>query len=505
MEHIEMGICTVSGLDIRINKDYSRHLETLLTETQLYGKSFMDMLKSRSLSTSDEIDQARQALIASLNESRFAFEANSHLLPRKLMGVDRDQKPYSFDLEWIPICDDELNVERILVTMNDVTTLRSLEAIAAQKDVELQIISEILNHTEREWSGFVENSKRLLGKSVELCNSLHDSAEPLVALRNIFIHVHTLKGNARSLGLRQLNDVIHSSEQLFAVCLRSQNTFFEVESVRLKLENIIGMLQKYTDIATEKLRRAGNQEETIGVPRETLMQIFSQLRRHEQGSECNHSKPPSSVALMRQFLYRPVDQFIKQLFGEIEPIAVQLGKTAPSLFLELPDLWLNRPMEGLLRNCLVHLLRNCLDHGLQTPAERQHKGLDPRGTIHLGARQRGHMMEFVLSDDGRGLNLAKLREIGLQRGLIDDISAGDPNAVAALIFHPDLSTSEGVTDISGRGIGMTAVKDSIHSMDGSIDIVLQSSRHVDKGFSAFSFIIALPLDLFEFDSAQEAA
>jgi chemotaxis protein histidine kinase CheA len=185
------------------------------------------------------------------------------------------------------------------------------------------------------------------------------------------------------------------------------------------------------------------------VPRDPLLVIYEYLKGQDDDSLGD------SLRLIRNSLFLSMQNLLQNLCKEVEPLALELGKAVPEFCLDLPDLWVSRPIEELLRNCLVHLLRNSLDHGLQAPAERQSRGLTPQGRISITASIRGGMIDFILEDDGRGLNLKKLRDIGLQRGLLNIKSADDPKTLALLIFHPDLSTAERVSDLSGRGIGMT--------------------------------------------------
>ncbi|MDQ3230551.1 MAG: hypothetical protein M3Q07_01930 [Pseudobdellovibrionaceae bacterium] len=135
---------------------------------------------------------------------------------------------------------------------------------------------------------------------------------------------------------------------------------------------------------------------------------------------------------------------------------------------------------------------------MQSPSERINKGLSPQGNISISAHITDGKVQLILKDDGRGLNLGKLREIALQKKLIAIEQANDPEVLAALIFQPEVSTSNTVTDVSGRGIGMAAVVEELREAGGGIEIQLDQTRRVDAGFVAFGFLIALPLSLFHY-------
>ncbi|HYX38084.1 MAG TPA: AAA family ATPase [Oligoflexus sp.] len=497
MQHIGMGICTISSDDIHINKDYSAFLERLLGESELHDKSLLPLLFARTSSTIDEIDQTQQVLFSSLGEMEFMFEVNSHLLPRSLSGKGAEE--FALELDWIPICDDEEKVERILITINDVTELRGLQAAAARKDEELRIISEILGNSERAWSRFSASGQLLVKKNQEQLESLRLGGDAVEVLKKVFMNTHTLKGNARSLGLRRMNQVIHEIEQYFADCIRTEPKDTDIAILQTKLQRIEEIFQEYQQVAELKLARSVSKAEAISIPREPILQIYE----HLQAQDDQALYEPLSV--IRNSLFISMSDLLQQLFREVEAIAVELGKMPPEIHLDLPELRITRPVEEMFRNSLVHLLRNSVDHGLQSGAEREAKGLPARGHISFTAQIRGSMIDFLLEDDGRGLNLKKLKEIGLQKKLISPQEAAEPQNVAGLIFHPDLSTAEKVSDLSGRGIGMTAVKDTIQEASGSIELELLKTRRVEEGFCAFTFVISLPLDLFQIDLQRNAA
>ncbi|HYX34142.1 MAG TPA: ATP-binding protein [Oligoflexus sp.] len=505
MEHIELGICTVSGSDISIHKDYSRHLEYVFAESNLRDKPLMPLLAHCTTMTADEIDQASQALLACFNEQEFAFEANSHLLPRSLNGLNQNHDRFAFELDWIPICNDYHTVERVLVSIKDVTALKGMEKAAAQKDEEMGIISEILNRSEHDWSNFTRNCNSLASKNRILMEDLQTCSDPMSTLKSMFMNIHTVKGIARSFGFRQMNDAIHSAEQFFVDVMSKNPLNVNLDAVQLNLSTIEATFQRYHNIAIQKLARKVSGDEAVNVPRNPLMTIYEHLNIQLESGTPFSDCLLDSIKVMRQSLFISLEGLVRQLFSETAPISVELGKPVPDLSLNIVELWVGRSTEDLLRNCFVHLLRNSLDHGIQMPAERQAKGLPAHGTVRVTARLRGRMVDLFVEDDGRGLDLKKLQEIGLKKGLLARQASENAENLANLIFNADLSTAETVTSISGRGVGMAAVKESIDQVGGIINIRLQKNRAVDEGYCAFAFVISLPLVLFQLDDSQKAA
>jgi two-component system chemotaxis sensor kinase CheA len=141
-----------------------------------------------------------------------------------------------------------------------------------------------------------------------------------------------------------------------------------------------------------------------------------------------------------------------------------------------------------LADPLTHLLRNALDHGIEMPDEREAACKPRQGTIHLGAGHRSGRIIIEISDDGRGIDRARVRAKAESRGLIPPNAALSDEEIDNLIFLPGFSTAEAVSSISGRGVGMDVVKRNMQALGGRI--VVESE--VGKGSR---FVLSLPLTL----------
>jgi two-component system chemotaxis sensor kinase CheA len=144
-------------------------------------------------------------------------------------------------------------------------------------------------------------------------------------------------------------------------------------------------------------------------------------------------------------------------------------------------------IEGL-GDPLTHLVRNAADHGLESPEERADTGKPGEGVIRLSARHVGGAVIIELSDDGRGLDTARIRAKAVERGLVRADEALTDEQLHALIFQPGFSTAAVVSDLSGRGVGMDVVKRNLEALNGSIAIETAPGRGT-------RFRIRLPLTL----------
>ncbi len=131
---------------------------------------------------------------------------------------------------------------------------------------------------------------------------------------------------------------------------------------------------------------------------------------------------------------------------------------------------LDRGLIEKISDPLTHLVRNAIDHGLETPHEREASGKPPVGTLRLSARQRAGSILIEVSDDGRGLDRARILATAARRGIVLPEDAPDKD-VWDLIFEAGLSTAETVTELSGRGVGMDVVRRNIQALGGNVELV----------------------------------
>jgi len=149
---------------------------------------------------------------------------------------------------------------------------------------------------------------------------------------------------------------------------------------------------------------------------------------------------------------------------------------------------IDRNMVESLGDPLVHMIRNAIDHGIESADERRKAGKDETGTLCLRARYSGGGVVIELSDDGRGLDREKILANAIERGLArPDVTLSD-SEVYALAFQAGVSTSETVTDISGRGVGLDVVRKCAETLQGVVEVTSQPGRGA-------TFALRLPLTL----------
>ncbi|MFN8122004.1 MAG: chemotaxis protein CheA [Thermoleophilia bacterium] len=194
-------------------------------------------------------------------------------------------------------------------------------------------------------------------------------------------------------------------------------------------------------------------------------------------------------SLIMQVRMMPVEAVFMRFPRMVRDLANTLGKQL-ELIITGEDTELDRTVIDELGDPLVHMLRNAVDHGLEPPDERVAAGKDPVGTVRLTARHEGNSVVIEVSEDGRGLDPEGLRNAVVKKGLMtrDEVDSLSDREAQELIFLPGFSTAAVTTDVSGRGVGMDAVRAKINGLNGSVEIISE----VGKGSR---FVIRLPLTL----------
>lgn len=225
--------------------------------------------------------------------------------------------------------------------------------------------------------------------------------------------------------------------------------------------------------------------ETNGERLRILEQTLDRFRRSTQSDARQLNVIGSSLQdEVHNIRMVPFEQACAGLQRSVRDIATASGKNV-QLVLEGGDIEVDRSVISGLTDPLMHLVRNAVDHGIEQPADRKAAGKSPRASVTVSASLRGSQVEVVVSDDGRGLNLERIRNRVRSRNLPEP---SDDRELVNCIFLPGFSTAEIITDVSGRGIGMDVVKSQVESLRGTIETASQ------PGFGT-RFTLLVPLTL----------
>lgn len=347
-------------------------------------------------------------------------------------------------------------------------------------------------------------------------------------LAEVFRAFHTIKGTSRMFEFRRVEKLSHAAEDLLSR-LRDGPEVLNSDNVNWLLRVVGTLRQRLSAIEKSGAEDAGDDESdltntpaaepgkssgpgltenTLRVPVTLLDRLMTEVgelvltRNRVLQWSSGHSD--SEITLRSQQLntitteiQRQVMQMRLQPIGHawnkaprlVRDLCTHLGKRA-RLTMEGADTELDKSILEGIRDPLTHLIRNAVDHGIETPAQRGRLGKSAEGTVALRAEHESGWVLMEIADDGAGIDPARLRERAVKKSLLTVDEAGrlgDRDAIG-LIFRSGFSTTENVTEVSGRGIGLDVVKENIEKLGGAIDVLSVPGRGT-------TFQIRIPLTL----------
>ncbi|MGN3975195.1 chemotaxis protein CheA [Tsuneonella sp. SYSU-LHT278] len=338
----------------------------------------------------------------------------------------------------------------------------------------------------------------------------------------IFRFVHTVKGNCGFFDFPRLEALSHAAEDALAEVRAGQRSATpRLVTAVLGIVDRIGAMVDAIEAGAEmpagsdehliaalrvgedtddgpayepcdtRAARSGGAQRTIRLPVSLLDDVMASvsdlvlarnhlaLRVREAGSDSPIYAPferlNGILDEVRQAVTRLRMQRIDHLYAAIprlvRDLAAELGKQV-MVDLEGGEVELDREMIEMIRDSLTHIIRNAIDHGIELPSARHAAGKREIGTILVSARQSGNRIMLAVSDDGRGIDgerlVAKAVAVGVLTAAEGESLSDDERR--ALIFEPGLSTADEVTSVSGRGVGMDAVRANIERVGGTIEV-----------------------------------
>ncbi|NLJ84614.1 MAG: chemotaxis protein CheA [Halanaerobiaceae bacterium] len=245
-------------------------------------------------------------------------------------------------------------------------------------------------------------------------------------------------------------------------------------TVRVDIKKLDNLMNMVGELLINKTRLEG-----LNIQSDVYQDIIQQLDRVTQ--DLHH--------IVMQIRMVPIGGIFNRFPRMVRDLSKELDKEI-DLIIEGADTELDRSLIDELGDPLMHILRNSIDHGIERPEIRKQKGKSPEGTILLRAYQKGSEIIIEVEDDGAGIDTDVIVKKAIERGIVtpDEARQMEERDRLNLIFQPGFSTSEQVTDISGRGVGMDVVRSVVEALDGQV--YLESELDVGTRFT-----ISLPLTL----------
>jgi len=244
--------------------------------------------------------------------------------------------------------------------------------------------------------------------------------------------------------------------------------------------------EKVVRLDVKKIEDLMNLVGELVLERNRLLRVFQRVREETYSKTMDELETVLSsldrivgdlqLAVMKTRM-QPVKRLFQKFPRVVRDLARMLGKEV-ELVLEGEDAEMDKTVLEKLEEPLIHLIRNAVDHGIEPPDERERLGKPRKGTVKLSAYYHGDRIYLEIADDGRGIDIEKVKKKALERGLIspDRAEKMTEKDILFLIFHPGFSTAEGVSQVSGRGVGMDVVMNTVSAFRGMIDIETERGK-----------------------------
>ena len=229
-----------------------------------------------------------------------------------------------------------------------------------------------------------------------------------------------------------------------------------ISSIRVGSEKIDHMMNLVSELVTTQARLSLRAEQLGDSELEGIAENVQKLTRQLRDNAFD-------VALV------PVETMLTRFQRLVRDLSNSLSKKV-KFTAEGTDTELDKNIIETLTDPMLHIIRNCIDHGIETPEERKKLGKPEEGTIQFKAYYSGASVHIQVHDDGKGIDPDVIKNKAVERGLIAPDATLSKKEVFDLIFHPGFSTSEQVTDVSGRGVGMDVVKRNLDEIRGEVEI-----------------------------------
>ncbi len=506
LHNMKLGVCTVVPGN-RIHPEYSDYMRTIFDTDELANQPVESALLAASSLGIDSKDQLSVALGAIVGEDAMMFDFNGHLLAREMQICDKAGNTKVIQMDWSPIVNEQDCVDKVLLIVQDVTHLRELELESAHQKEELDLIAQIIRISIGKFNDFIASAHKFTAENRRLIEENQQGTPEVVAA--LFRNMHTIKGNARTYEFSFITDAAHAAEMEYDRLRKEPDAVWDRLRMLDELTLVDDAIKRYVTINEDKLGRKGRASDLLTtrgsfVSHEEIAQLKQWVSEAAKNvAEKNTADLPvaSQVEALVEPLHKlsrainhlghvPLERLVSGAVDSLSSLAKELQKPTPDVSIVDGDLAFNTSFAEALKSSLMHIVRNSMDHGIESPESRVAAGKAAQGCIQFACRQHEHQLDLEISDDGRGLALHKLYEKGLAAGRF---SEGKPSAqdVAELIFDSGLSTAEQLTQVSGRGVGMDAVRAFMGEQGASIRIALHQSAE-EFGFTPFKFIISLP-------------
>lgn len=454
LNNVEEGLFLLNR-NLEFGAQYSLALERILYQDNLANINFLDLLSGKI--SEKTVQNTREYLKLMFREDvdEETLQELNPLSEVELNFVDEDEswessKFLAFSFKRIFEDEKIYNLIAIVADVSEQVILaRRLESTEKHTQKQMEWLVNILHIEPPLLNEFIDGVDRELSHIEALLRFGDTKKDYHELLEEIYRSIHLVKGNATLLDLKFFANQAHQFEERINEI--RQNSY-------IRGKDFVPLVLKLGEIRVNlnEVRK--------------LIERISQFHQHFRPKRSYESK-----------------LLIKSIQNLISNLAKDLGKEVDFIHENFEAMSLPYRYRLLVKEILIQLVRNALHHGIESPKERKKLKKKPRGKIYLSSQLTDDQFTFRFRDDGRGLQIEKLRERAIESGQCSEkeIEAMNNQEIAELIFLPGVSTEENATIHAGRGVGMDLIRKKIDKASGTIDVDFEENSFCEFTISLF--------------------
>ncbi|MDP4142872.1 MAG: ATP-binding protein [Bacillota bacterium] len=459
LDNVGQGLLSF-GSDLIIDEEYSYECLNIFEEE--IQRKFFPKIITKDAVTRNFLKKIIPDIIQETNE--FRRESLIELLPRE---TNIKGKCIKLQYKLIKGLTKDKSTN-IMVLLTDITDKRELQSkIEKERNTLKMIVKTIVN--QNDFMKTISDYKIFCEiEAVSIINS-KDSIENI--LSRLLVEIHTYKGVFSQLEVINISKYLHEFEDEI---INSKDNLYLMDIPRLKemfsSSKLLGWLQEDLDILRKSLgERFFENDNFLIVQEEKIIKLEEMVTELLEGRERE-----LILIQLRQLRYKPFKELLKLYPQYTMRLAEKLNKSINPIKINGGEFLVDIRKYHKLEKSLIHVFRNAIDHGIELPQQRLKKGKSEYGEISCSVNKDEDNIYIIIKDDGQGLDFDKLADIVKDRKMTID------NNVTEIIFRNGISTKKEATEVSGRGAGLSAVKEQVEQLNGTIKV--RSELHKGTSF-----------------------
>lgn len=447
------------GEDLVIKGEYSSECVKIF-ERQIKNRKFSELVAKDNEEQKEFLDSI---FVTLLNEKDpYNREVYLPLLPDEVIICDKH-----IYIEYKIVNDIEnIGSKKMMIILTDETVKRALEKqMEQEKNILKMVVNTVVNYNQLSQS---------ISDYQNFCNfdlsRMFDSDMPIDdVVFEVFRQVHTFKGNFAQLEMVNIVHRLHEFESQISYISRNTGDFTidQIQSYFLNID-FIDWLEEDLSILKNILGEQYFEQKNVAVvDKIKLVEIEKKMLEMLSPTEYSMLVPE-----IRKIRYSPFKDLIKAYPQYTLKLAERQEKLIHEFDVEGGEFILDDNQFVGFSKSLTHIFRNIIEHGIESPEERMDQGKNEFGNIACSVYQSDNSFTLFIADDGRGINIEKIRRTAANKGLItlEKANSISDNEIMEYIFMDGFSTNETVSELSGRGVGLSAVKSEVEKLGGTIHV-----------------------------------